>query len=163
MSQAPVVVRTYDRGAITGEGSGAMERIVVGTDLSARSKGAVDLAADLALATGATLHVTHGLPPAPLGATPEAMFVPDTRTVMKDVETQLRALASDLERRGVRTEIHACPMSAADSLCEVAETIGADLIVVGNKRMTGAARVLGSVPNRVAHHAPCSVLVAKTG
>ena len=39
----------------------------------------------------------------------------------------------------------------------------ADLIVVGNKGMTGAKRfLLGSVPNKVSHHAPCSVLIIRT-
>jgi nucleotide-binding universal stress UspA family protein len=45
----------------------------------------------------------------------------------------------------------------------VAEETGADLIVVGNKGMTGAERfLLGSVPNKVSHHAPCSVLIVRT-
>ena len=38
-----------------------------------------------------------------------------------------------------------------------------DLVVVGNKGMTGARRfLLGSVPNNISHHAPCSVLIVKT-
>jgi nucleotide-binding universal stress UspA family protein len=45
----------------------------------------------------------------------------------------------------------------------VAEERGSDLIVVGNKGMTGAKRfLLGSVPNKVSHHAPCSVLIIRT-
>jgi nucleotide-binding universal stress UspA family protein len=36
------------------------------------------------------------------------------------------------------------------------------MIIVGNKGMQGARRVLGSVPNKVAHHAPCSVLIVST-
>ena len=43
-----------------------------------------------------------------------------------------------------------------------AAEVEADLIVVGNKGMTGVRRVLGSVPNSVAHSAPCSVLIAFT-
>ncbi len=51
----------------------------------------------------------------------------------------------------------------ADKICEVAETEGVDLIVVGNKGMSGARRfLLGSVPNKVAHYAKTNVLVAKT-
>jgi nucleotide-binding universal stress UspA family protein len=35
--------------------------------------------------------------------------------------------------------------------------------VVGNKGMTGAKRfLLGSVPNRVSHHAPCAVMIIRT-
>jgi nucleotide-binding universal stress UspA family protein len=40
--------------------------------------------------------------------------------------------------------------------------VEADLVVVGNKGMSGVRRVLGSVPNTVAHEAPCSVLIAQT-
>ena len=51
----------------------------------------------------------------------------------------------------------------ADAILDVAEEQGADLIVIGNKGMTGAKRfLLGSVPNKVSHHAPCSVLIIRT-
>ncbi len=56
-----------------------------------------------------------------------------------------------------------CKGSATRSSVEVAEEVDADLIVVGNKGMTGARRfLLGSVPNKVSHHAPCSVFIART-
>ncbi|WP_309233282.1 universal stress protein [Conexibacter sp. W3-3-2] len=52
---------------------------------------------------------------------------------------------------------------AADAILRIADEQGADLIVVGNKGMTGAARfLLGSVPNKITHHAPCNVLVVRT-
>ena len=52
---------------------------------------------------------------------------------------------------------------AADAILDVAEEQRSDLIVVGNKGMTGAKRfLLGSVPNKVSHHAPCSVLIVRT-
>jgi len=47
-------------------------------------------------------------------------------------------------------------------ICEVAETEGLDLIVVGNRGMTGARRMLGSVPTKVIHATPVDVLIAKT-
>src|ERR671918_1153538 len=43
----------------------------------------------------------------------------------------------------------------------VAAEEGADVIVVGNRGMTGK-RVLGGIPDKVTHHAPCHVLVADT-
>jgi nucleotide-binding universal stress UspA family protein len=57
---------------------------------------------------------------------------------------------------------HALPGDPAKALLSVAEEVGADLIVVGNKGMKGAKRVLGSVPNDIAHHAPCAVLIVST-
>ena len=51
----------------------------------------------------------------------------------------------------------------ADAILDVAEEIEADLIVVGNKGMTGAKRfLLGSVPNKISHHAPCGVYIVRT-
>ena len=50
----------------------------------------------------------------------------------------------------------------ADVIVDEAKRVDADLIVVGSKRMTGISRVLGSVANDVAHHADCSVYIAKT-
>ena len=52
---------------------------------------------------------------------------------------------------------------AADAIIDVAEEQRSDLIVVGHKGMTGATRfLLGSVPNKVSHHAPCSVMIVRT-
>ena len=50
----------------------------------------------------------------------------------------------------------------ADGLVKVADEVKADLMVVGNKGMRGARRILGSVPNKVARGAGCSVLIADT-
>ena len=64
---------------------------------------------------------------------------------------------------GVEVEIFARQGDPADAILDVAEETKADLIVVGNKGMTGARRfLLGSVPNKVSHHAPCSVLIIRT-
>jgi len=59
-------------------------------------------------------------------------------------------------------KIHGKAGAPADAICEVAAEVDADLIIVGNKGMKGVRRVLGSVPNSVAHQAPCSVLIAAT-
>ena len=64
---------------------------------------------------------------------------------------------------GVAAGTHARQGDPADAILDVAEESGADLVVVGNKGMTGAKRfLLGSVPNKVSHHAPCSVLIIRT-
>jgi nucleotide-binding universal stress UspA family protein len=65
----------------------------------------------------------------------------------------------DRRRHGADAPTDAAP---ADAICEVATQVKADVIVVGNKGMTGVRRVLGSVPNSVAHQAPCAVLIAFT-
>jgi nucleotide-binding universal stress UspA family protein/nitrite reductase/ring-hydroxylating ferredoxin subunit len=50
----------------------------------------------------------------------------------------------------------------ADQIVSVADRVGADLVIVGNKGMAGMRRLLGSVPNQVAHEVPTNVLIVKT-
>ena len=64
--------------------------------------------------------------------------------------------------RAGRCSSHALPGDPADAILQVASEVNADLIVVGNKGMHGAARILGSVPNHIAHKASCSVLIVDT-
>ena len=77
----------------------------------------------------------------------------------------LSAAEAQARAAGVtEVETYARVGSAADAILDVAEEQGCDLVVVGNKGMTGATRfLLGSVPNKVSHHAPCSVLIVRTG
>jgi nucleotide-binding universal stress UspA family protein len=66
---------------------------------------------------------------------------------------------------GARDRGRAAPRrgDAADAIIGLAEELGTDLIVVGNKGLTGARRfLLGSVSGKVSHHAPCSVLIVHT-
>jgi nucleotide-binding universal stress UspA family protein len=81
----------------------------------------------------------------------------------EDVSQTLDEAAGRLREAGLEVEIHAREGDPADAILDVAEEEGADLIVVGNKGMTGAKRfLLGSVPNKVSHHAPCSVMIIRT-
>jgi nucleotide-binding universal stress UspA family protein len=139
-----------------------VKRIVVGTDLSPRSTAAVGLAAELAGAMGATVHLVSAYPAPAVAMGPDVMVIPDHGELVDSTNADLETLAADLRRGGLAVEIHACMGEASDALCSVAETVGAELIVVGNKRMQGASRLLGSVPNKVAHKAGCSVLIART-
>jgi nucleotide-binding universal stress UspA family protein len=80
-----------------------------------------------------------------------------------DVERLLEDEADAVRVAGVTIETLAREGDPADAILDVAEQRNADLIVVGNKGMTGAKRfLLGSVPNKISHHAPCSVLIIRT-
>jgi nucleotide-binding universal stress UspA family protein len=68
-----------------------------------------------------------------------------------------------LSHLGVESETHVWVGEPADALVQIAEDQGAQMIVVGNRGMTGARRAIGSVPNRVSHKAPCDVLIVTTG
>ena len=50
----------------------------------------------------------------------------------------------------------------ADKICEIAETGNYDLIVLGSKGRSAFSRfLLGSISDRVVHHAHCSVCIVK--
>lgn len=137
--------------------------IVVGTNLGRRSRRALEHAAQLAQTFEATLHLVAAYTPATtVPGAPELVVAPATSEAVESTEADLEALAADLRLRGldVRTYVHAG--NVADGLCKVAAKVGADVIVVGNRRMKGPGRLFGSVANSVAHRAPCSVYIVDT-
>jgi nucleotide-binding universal stress UspA family protein len=143
-------------------------RIVVGTDGSDTAGEAVDQAIDLAKVTGATLGIVSAFAPVSkrriqgeqAGAPADIAHEIGPR---EDVNLVLDAAAAKARAAGIEATTHPIEGDPADAILNVAEEIKADLIVVGNKGMTGARRYfLGSVPNNVSHHAPCSVLIAQT-
>jgi nucleotide-binding universal stress UspA family protein len=141
--------------------------IVVGTDGSPRAAHAVEAAQSLAALTGATLHVVCAYQPVALALASVAGAAGSAIPVdLGDEQASARTIADDAARKaresGIAVETHAVARSAADALCDVAEACDADLIVVGNRGMSGRGRVLGSVPNTVTHHARCAVLVVAT-
>jgi nucleotide-binding universal stress UspA family protein len=143
--------------------------IVVGTDGSETADKAVREAGELAAQLGATMEIVSAYEPVGRQRLrEEARQVPQDMqwmvTAREDVEVTLREAAETLKDMGVKeVNVHAREGDPADAILDVAEERGSDLIVVGNKGMSGAKRfLLGSVPNKVSHHAPCSVLIIRT-
>jgi nucleotide-binding universal stress UspA family protein len=142
--------------------------IVVGTDGSARASIAVREAVALAKAVEATLHVVHVVRTASasaLGAEyADHNAIAAANEEMHNQGNQICALVvADAEREGVSTQVHNVEGDPGDVLIKVAEGVDADLLVIGNRGMTGVKRfVLGSVPNKVSHHCPCSLLIVDT-
>jgi nucleotide-binding universal stress UspA family protein len=143
--------------------------IVVGTDGSETAEKAVREAAALASQLGASIEiVTAYAPSSNQRLREEGLQAPeDTQwrvTPREDVDAKLREAREIAEGAGVdEVHVHAREGDPADAILDVAEERGSDLIVVGNKGMSGAKRfLLGSVPNKVSHHAPCSVLIVRT-
>ena len=143
-------------------------RIVVGTDGSDTASEAVRQATELAKATGASLAIVSAFEPVPRDRLrEEGSEVPgDIAHAVgprEDVNQILEAACKDAKQSGVETQTHPREGEPADALLDVAEEVKADLIVVGNKGMTGAKRfLLGSVPNKVSHHARCGVWIVRT-
>ena len=142
--------------------------IVVGTDGSDTAAQAVRQAVDLARSVGAKIELVSAYEPVPAQRlAEERRQAPEDLqwaiSPREDVDATLEAAAAVASEAGVTAEIYARQGDPADAILDVAEEQGADLIVVGNKGMTGAKRfLLGSVPNKVSHHAPCSVLIIRT-
>ena len=81
----------------------------------------------------------------------------------QEVEVSLSDAAEIAREAGVVVNTHAREGDPADAILDVAEALNAGLVIVGNKGMTGAKRfLLGSVPDKISHHAPCSVLIVRT-
>ena len=142
--------------------------IVVGTDGSQTAEEAVRQAGELAKQMGAKVHLVSAFEPVSesrlrserQGAPSDVEWAVNPR---EDVNATLEEARKSIEDSGVDVELHAREGDPADAILDVAEERGADLIVVGNRGMTGAKRfLLGSVPNKVSHHAPCSVMIIRT-
>ena len=142
--------------------------IVVGTDGSETASEAVRQATELAKAVGASIDLVSAYEPVSSARLrEEAQQVPKDLEWMvnprEDVDATLKKAAEEIEEAGVGVQTYAREGDPADAILDVAEERDAGLIVVGNKGMTGAKRfLLGSVPNKVSHHAPCSVLIIRT-
>jgi nucleotide-binding universal stress UspA family protein/GNAT superfamily N-acetyltransferase len=152
-----VPAKTLARQVVVGVGSSPrppvdagrpIRTIVVGADGSETAGKALAVALWLAGVLGAGLHVVsaYGVLQAP-----------------SDAESVLEAATRAAAAEGLEAVTHARRDDPAEALIAVAEEQDADLLVVGSQGMSGAARfVLGSVPNRVSHHAPCSLLIVRT-
>jgi nucleotide-binding universal stress UspA family protein len=143
-------------------------RIVVGTDGSETAGEAVRQAVDLAKLTGAQLSIVSAYAPVPKrrlqneqeGVPADVQYEIGPR---EDVNLVLDGAAANARKEGLDVQTHPVEGDPAEAVLTVAEETEADLIVVGNKGMTGARRyLLGSVPNNVSHHAPCSVMIVRT-
>jgi nucleotide-binding universal stress UspA family protein len=139
--------------------------VLVGTDGSEAATVAVARAIEVARGLGARLQIVSAYAPVSDGGPrvgSGAALVPINLreaavAVLESAERDARAAGLD------HVETFARVGDAADAILDVAEEQSCDLIVVGHKGMTGATRfLLGSVPNKVSHHAPCSVLIVRT-
>ena len=141
------------------------ETIVVGTDGSETATQAVKEAMRLAKALDGELHVVTAykrlrdakIKGAPEGAVKVWAPLPDdlARGIVEEAGAMVRIA-------GLKGDAHMVEKDPADALLEVADQVGADLIVVGSQGMAGAKRLLGSVPNKISHGARCNVLIVAT-
>jgi nucleotide-binding universal stress UspA family protein len=142
-----------------------VQTVAVGTDGSGTADKAVEFAIDLAARYEAKIvFISAYNPVSESRLKREGREAPDDLQWMinpaEDVEATLRDCEERAEERGLRWASEAREGDAAKILVELADSNGADILVIGNKGMQ--RKVLGSVPNSVSHNAPCSVLIVKT-
>jgi nucleotide-binding universal stress UspA family protein len=142
-----------------------VQTVAVGTDGSGTADKAVEFAIDLAARYEARIVFLSAYNPVSEGRLRrEGREAPDDLQWMinpaEDVDATLRDCEERAEERGLSWASEARQGDPAKILVELAESNGADVLVIGNKGME--RRVLGSVPNSVSHNAPCSVLIVKT-
>jgi len=143
-------------------------RIVVGTDGSDTASEAVRRAIEIAKLSEAKLEIVSAYEPiSGERLRDESAELPGdvqhTVNPREDVNLILENAAAEAKQADVDVITHPREGDPADAILDVAEENNADLLVVGNKGMTGAKRfLLGSVPNKISHHAPCDVLIVRT-
>ena len=136
-----------------------MNDIVVGVDQSSTARSAADTAAALASDCGVNLHLVMCVKSA---SNEEVGIGSDSFIVNSDsdAESFLLGLVRDLPNDQITTSVgHGDP---GKFICDVASRLDAKMIVVGNRRVQGVSRVLGSIASDVTRHAPCDVLIAHT-
>ena len=137
--------------------------IVVGTDGSPPAERAVQEAIGIAGRDGAKLHIVTAFPD-------PAMFQERVATGATPVDVNLRDLAEsvamrrvhDANEKGIEVETHAREGNPAEAILDTANEVKADLIVVGNRGLSGIKRfLLGSVSQKVSEHADCNVMIVR--
>ncbi|HEY5267078.1 MAG TPA: universal stress protein [Acidimicrobiales bacterium] len=137
------------------------ERILVGADNSPTAKRAIEAATEMALMSGGALHIVSAFS---LKSVVDSSLPDEFKhsSNESDAEASLQVLSFIAVNKGVEPKLHLASGDPAQVIIDTADKIDADLVVVGNRGMKGARRVLGSVPNSVAHGVNCSIAIIDT-
>lgn len=141
----------------------AQKTIVVGVDSSETAREAARKAAGLAQHLGAQLVVISAygkFEVERIGERSDEIILTTEQEALSTAENQVAPLRSEFPDLVLETV--ASEGKPAEALVAHAEKLEADLIVVGNKRVQGLARVLGSVAADVARKAHCDVYIVHT-
>jgi nucleotide-binding universal stress UspA family protein len=139
------------------------QTIVVGTDGSEPAERAVREAIGIAARDGAELHVVTAFHD-------QAMFRERIESGATTVEINLQEVGESVAARavreaeaaGVKVTSHAHEGDPAEAILDTASEQNADLIVVGNRGLSGVQRfLLGSVSQKVSEHAACNVMIVR--
>jgi nucleotide-binding universal stress UspA family protein len=135
--------------------------VVVGADDSPTARRAIEAAAEIVRMSGGVFHLVTAFD---IKSRSESSLPSEFRNLGTDGEAEaaLQSLSFVAKNLGVDPVLHLVAGDPPEVIVATADKLNADLIVVGNRGMKGARRVLGSVPNSVAHGANCSVVIVDT-
>ncbi|MEM4389109.1 MAG: universal stress protein [Candidatus Micrarchaeia archaeon] len=138
-----------------------MKLILVPTDGSPAANDALEKALELAKKFKSKLIAINVIEPVSWTiATTDALLLE-----ARAQEWQKATLESALQRarrKGVRIKTVALRGNIAEEIVSYAKKARCDLIVMGSRGLSATDRfLLGSVSDRVLHHAPCSVLIVR--
>jgi nucleotide-binding universal stress UspA family protein len=135
--------------------------VVVGADDSPTARRAIEAAAEIVRMSGGVLHLVTAFE---IKTQSDSSLPSEFRNLGTDGEAEaaLQSLSFVAKNLGVDPVLHLVAGDPSAAIVATADKVNADLIVVGNRGMKGARRVLGSVPNSVMHGANCSVAVIDT-
>lgn len=132
----------------------SFRKILVAVDTSPQAPVVFEQALELAKKNSASLVVFHGID--------KLTYLAEIEVKTEQVEGLLQTYQQKAKNQGISTQFSYRPGEPGASICDLAQSWGADLIVLGRRGYKGLAEVLlGSVSNHVVHHAPCSVLVVQ--
>lgn len=141
-----------------------MKRILVPVDFSSDSARALEYAIELARQFQARIHLLHSYPIHVGGVAPNGMVIPESfeRACREAAAKRLGEWKEKTSAEAVACDAAVTPLFACEAIVQQAEALGADLIVMGTRGLTGLKHVLlGSVAERTIRAAPCPVLTVK--
>lgn len=135
--------------------------IIVGVDASPTARKAAEKARDLAATLSAPLHVVSAY----AEDRTEVVNSGSDQWVASEADNaryQAEKVSEAIKEPGVEILPHSVRGKPAEALTSYAEKVNAEIIVIGNQRIRGVGRVLGSVASSVSHNATCDVYIANT-
>lgn len=152
-----------------------LDKILVALDHSDLSEQIFDQALILAKANQSQLMLIHVLTPQeegyPIGPLTAGFVTPDAVTAYLEQLDAFKAKGLELlqshtniaQQQGIDVEHQQTLGDPGSSICDVARTWQADVIVMGRRSRAFLSKLfLGSVSNYVTHHSPCSVFIVHT-
>ena len=141
----------------------AYRRLVVATDFSTGSQAAIGAVEAVSGKGPLTVHLVHVLEPLAYMVPTAAMWLEHEQARREDARLQLERYGVALEKRlrgSGRVRAHLVEGAPVAEICRLADTVRADLVIVGSHGRTGLQRaMIGSVAERVVRHAARPVLI----